>query len=59
MVTGLSEEKEASRLQPAQHPLDEALELLVAQVHQQPVGEDEVKTEKDLNGQTCTAGQDP
>lgn len=49
VVTGLSEEKEAPRPQPAQHPLDEALELLVAQVHQQPVGEDEVETEKDWN----------
>lgn len=48
MVTGLSKEQEAPRLQPAQHPHDEALELLVAQVHQQPVGEDEVKTEKKI-----------
>lgn len=58
VVAGLSEEKEAARLQPAQHPLYEALELLFAQVHQQPVREDEVKTEKDLSGQTCTASQE-
>lgn len=40
MATGLSKEKKATRPQPAQSLLYEGRELVVAQVHQQPVGED-------------------
>lgn len=45
MVAGLSEEQKATGPQPAQHLLYKGLQLLVAQVHQQPVGEDEVEAE--------------
>lgn len=48
MVAGLSEEKKAAGPQPAQHLLYENLQLLVTQVHQQPVGEDEVNTEENI-----------
>ena len=50
VVAWLSEEKKAAGPQPAQHLLDENLQLLVAQVHQQPVGEDEVNTEENIEG---------
>lgn len=52
VVTGLSKEEKSPRPQPAQHLLHCGLELLVTQVHQQPVGEDDVKTAED-SGWTC------
>lgn len=45
MVTGLPEEKKSTRPQPIYRLLYEGFKLVVAQVHQQPVREDEVNAE--------------
>lgn len=44
MVAGLSEKEKATRLEPFKHFLQTDVQLLITQVHQQPVGEDEVDT---------------
>lgn len=46
VVAGLSEEKKSTRPQPAQHLHHEGVELFITQVHQQPVGEDEINAEE-------------
>lgn len=45
MVTGLPEEKKSTRPQPTYRLLYEGVKLVIAQVHQQPVREDEIDAE--------------
>lgn len=45
MVTGLPEEEKSTRPQPTYGLVNEGFKLVVTQVHQQPVGEDEVNAE--------------
>lgn len=48
VVTGLSKKKKTTRPQPAQHLLYKGPELFIIQVHQQPIGEDEVKAKENI-----------
>lgn len=42
MEAGLSDEQEASVLEPGEHPASQAADLIVAEVHEEPVGKDDV-----------------
>lgn len=42
MEARFTDEEEAAIFEPGEHPPRERLDLLVAEVHQQPVGEDDV-----------------
>ena len=46
MVAGLSEKEKATWLEPVKHFLHADVQLLITQVHQQPVGENDVDTEE-------------